>query len=444
MPRSFRSPLDGFDSPFGPTRIPVWLSAFAPWASYAYGTTGLTTPQYYNMSLAETRAGEALKLNAAGVYVGIPANTPLILGGAGHDVFGEYTNRFLAYADPIGQTITLPATGSYTLHCKGSGSVAVAAGTATISNAGSATDGSPRTIGCTATGTVSVTITGSPTLVWFTTTAFATPPVPTDPGAEILTNHDFASGDLTGWSTAGGADVTVVSNAAHFNSVSNASGLLQNGKLTAAKTYFLRLVIDSVASGSIRPGVGATTNGTARSAAGTYKEIRAQTGDTNFRLYAGANNTTAVVDSMSLREVDVATRNASISTVTNQPALGDFRVKLRPNITSLADCTFWSRGVDTDNEVRLSLVSGKVRLTITVGGVAEVAIETDAYSSGPGIVEIEAIAADGNQSISATGRTGATSTTAVTIPTGTIERFGGLGGTTFPNCTNMDFAVGPA
>jgi hypothetical protein len=352
------------------TGLPGWLSAFAPWASYAYGTTGLTTPQYYNMSLAEDRAGSALKLNAAGVYVGIPANTPPILGGAGHDVWGALTN-LIASAD-----ITTLSKGVATV--------------VTLMPSEVGPDGNTGAVYRVEMPAVSETFLD-----------FWTAGVSALRTSQVWVKANGASNQFQ-FATTFPTTTSAIKNA-------GASWAVASYVQTASGRYIFNNGNDSYATDILiwLPGV-----------------------------FTGGAVSPPVVPNTS--------RNASISTVTGQPALGDFRIKLRPNILDLTDRTFWSRGVDADNEVRLSLVSGKVRLTITVGGVAVVTIETSAYSSAPGIVEIGAIAADGNQSISATGRTGATDTVAVTIPAGTIERFGGLGGTTFPNCTNMDFAVGPA
>ena len=73
-----------------------------------------------------------------------PAATNLADGG--HDFGGG--------AD----TITLSATGNYTLSVYGTAAVTIAAGTATITGGGQATEGSPVTINCTATGTVTLTL----------------------------------------------------------------------------------------------------------------------------------------------------------------------------------------------------------------------------------------------------------------------------------------------
>lgn len=71
------------------------------------------------------------------------------------------TNLLLNSQTPITQTTGSLGTGSYTLWVNGSGSALASAGTATITGAASATNGSPNTFSVTAAGTVTITVTGS-------------------------------------------------------------------------------------------------------------------------------------------------------------------------------------------------------------------------------------------------------------------------------------------
>jgi hypothetical protein len=115
--------------------------------------------------LAITRASsqtDLLPSSASGAaYNTFASNVLPITPGSGIAPWIGATNLFLNSSAPATQTITLSATGNYTLWVNGSGSAAIAAGTATITGAGTATNGSPVTINCTATGTVNVTVTGS-------------------------------------------------------------------------------------------------------------------------------------------------------------------------------------------------------------------------------------------------------------------------------------------
>lgn len=115
---------------------------------------------------------------AAGALVSFGFNQPRITDN-GLLIEAASTNLFLNSFSPATQTISLSATGNYTISVWGTGSVTVAAGTATITNAGSASAGSPRTINCTGTGTISVTVAGSPTAVQVEPGGFATSPIAT-------------------------------------------------------------------------------------------------------------------------------------------------------------------------------------------------------------------------------------------------------------------------
>jgi len=74
------------------------------------------------------------------------------------------TNHVLNSAAPATQTTGSLGTGIYTLWVEGSGSCAVAAGTATITGAGTASSGTPVVFSVTVSGTVVLTVSGSPTL----------------------------------------------------------------------------------------------------------------------------------------------------------------------------------------------------------------------------------------------------------------------------------------
>jgi hypothetical protein len=106
-------------------------------------------------------------------------NTAAITPGFGILIEQASSNIFLNSSAPVTQSISLAATGSYTLWVHGSGSAAISAGSATITGAGTATNGSPVTINCTATGTVTVTISGSLNVVQLEQLSFPTSYIPT-------------------------------------------------------------------------------------------------------------------------------------------------------------------------------------------------------------------------------------------------------------------------
>lgn len=143
-----------------------------------------------------TRAGAtAYTRNSSGAWIGpIAAN----VARSGYTAAGVYigyiaeearTNHFLNSAAPITQTSASLGTGSYTLWMEGTGSVAVAQNTATITGAGTATAGSPVTFTVTVLGTVTYTVTGSPTIVQSEDGAFATSYIATA-GAAVTRGAD--------------------------------------------------------------------------------------------------------------------------------------------------------------------------------------------------------------------------------------------------------------
>jgi len=88
-------------------------------------------------------------------------------------IYEARTNLFLNSTAPVTQTITL-TTGQHTLWVNGAGSAAIAAGTAAITGAGTATNGTPVVINCTVAGTVVVTIAGALNAVQLEKGAFGT------------------------------------------------------------------------------------------------------------------------------------------------------------------------------------------------------------------------------------------------------------------------------
>ena len=99
------------------------------------------------------------------------------------------TNHFLTSSVPATQTSGALSTGTYTLWMTGTGSVAVAGNTATITGAGTATDGSPVTFVVTVGGTVDYTVTGSPTKAQSENGAYQSPYILTA-GAAVARNAD--------------------------------------------------------------------------------------------------------------------------------------------------------------------------------------------------------------------------------------------------------------
>ena len=170
-------------------------------------------------SITWTRAGAtAYTRNSSGAWIGpIAANTArsfYTAAGIYQGVLIEpaRTNHFLNSAAPITQTSPSLGTGSYTLWMEGTGSVAVAANTATITGAGTATAGSPVTFTVTVAGTVNYTVTGSPTIVQAENGAYATTYIATA-GASVTRNADTplipTAGNVSGTAGTCAASVSI-------------------------------------------------------------------------------------------------------------------------------------------------------------------------------------------------------------------------------------------
>lgn len=125
-----------------------------------------------------TRASTAYYRNSSGLLTSV-ASGVLRTGDRGALIEGAATNLFLNSTAPVTQDINFGSTGNRTLSVWGSGSVEVAQNSATITGAGTATEGSPVTFNVTGTGTCTFTVTGSPTIVQVESGAFATSPIAT-------------------------------------------------------------------------------------------------------------------------------------------------------------------------------------------------------------------------------------------------------------------------
>lgn len=102
---------------------------------------------------------------------------------------GQRTNHFLQSDAPATQTSGSLGTGTYTLWMEGTGSIAVSANSATITGAGTATDGNPVTFVVTGAGTVDYTVTGSPTIAQAEDGPFPSSYIPTTTAA-VTRNAD--------------------------------------------------------------------------------------------------------------------------------------------------------------------------------------------------------------------------------------------------------------
>jgi hypothetical protein len=146
-----------------------------------------------------TRASTATDLLSStaatdGAYTSYAINAPRLLTNG---LLGEeQRSQFLGVTDtPATQTTGSLSTGSYTLWVIGTGSAAVTAGSATITGAGSATQGTPLTFTVTVAGTVTVTKTGTLARFQLENGAFATSYIPNAgaAGTSVTRNSDMAT-----------------------------------------------------------------------------------------------------------------------------------------------------------------------------------------------------------------------------------------------------------
>lgn len=142
----------------------------APSITFSRGSSGTYFDKSGTIQTATTNAPRFDHDPSTGVSLG------LLIEGA-------RTNSFLNSGTPASHTSPSLGTGTYTLWLVGTGSIEVAANTATITGAGTATDGSPVTFSVTGAGTVDFTVTGTPTRAQCEDGAFPSSYIATTSGA---------------------------------------------------------------------------------------------------------------------------------------------------------------------------------------------------------------------------------------------------------------------
>ena len=154
--------------------------------------------------VAYTRAGSATYVDAAGTIQTVGANVPRFNYDPtthlpqGLLVEAARTNFLLNSGAPATQTTGSLGVGTYTLWLDGTGSAAVTAGTATLTGNGTASSGVKNTFNVTIAGTVTVTVTGSPTRFQLEQSSGRTSYMPTA-GAIAGRSADVANVTLGAW-----------------------------------------------------------------------------------------------------------------------------------------------------------------------------------------------------------------------------------------------------
>lgn len=125
------------------------------------GTNGILSA---SSLLTVTRASSKTNLfptSASGFVYSSFGNNVASITSLGLSVEESRTNQLLNSTVPATQTTASLGTGTYTLWVNGSGSATSSAGSATITGAGAATNGTPNVFVVTVAGTVTITVAGS-------------------------------------------------------------------------------------------------------------------------------------------------------------------------------------------------------------------------------------------------------------------------------------------
>ncbi len=167
-----------------------------------YVSVGVTSAPAYHGSMLD--GIKAFPYDRSGNPIPRTGSYPLV----GYVPWEARTNHFLNSGAPATHTSGSLGTGTYTLWMTGTGSIAVAGTTATITGAGTAIAGTPVTFVVTVAGTVTYTVTGSPTKAQSENGAFPTPYIITA-GAPVPRNADVEAETTSGVILAAGGTIAL-------------------------------------------------------------------------------------------------------------------------------------------------------------------------------------------------------------------------------------------
>ena len=148
--------------------------------------------------VVDTSAGPISQINpTTGEQETTAAETPFVVYEKGITSLGAFSQYLTTPSTPANQTTASLGTGFYTLEMIGAGSVAISAGTATITGAGSATEGTPVIVEVTGAGTVNVVITGVCTRFQLYSGANSLYPIYIDSAATAASSSGTSSSAIT-------------------------------------------------------------------------------------------------------------------------------------------------------------------------------------------------------------------------------------------------------
>lgn len=194
--------------------------------------------------LSISRASDGYARDSSGTWVQFTSDT-LRITDRGLLVEESRTNYLLNSGTPVTQTTASLATGDYTLWVEGSGSALASGGTATITGASSATDGSPDTFSVTVAGTVTVTVTGTLSRFQLEQGIFPSSYIPTTATAAVRASDAISIIGNAGTIIAADSDQSVVIDARTYSVLDLGGGARPGPIIKSVPTGGQRLAVNN-------------------------------------------------------------------------------------------------------------------------------------------------------------------------------------------------------